>query len=191
MTAEERPVPAPLWRRSLNAARLVVGLGVLGYAAASIGLMADGLPTVYVSSGLVADSPSTLLEKVVFNGLLGVSMLAVTGVWRGQRVDHGQTVGGVWAGLWLAALLWLRSGLEFLDPSVGCLRVNCWPSPWQEVLLGSSAGIPLIVLATLGALGRPRSNLARGLVPVVTLVVLTVLQDLLWRPVVLPLLVGG
>ncbi|MGC3994739.1 MAG: hypothetical protein QM779_11605 [Propionicimonas sp.] len=159
-------------------------------AAIWIGMTDNNLPHVLAVDQRVYEPTQPVEWKLIMTLVMAVSMVAVAGVWKFDRADVGQLLAAVWAGFWFLAAMDLLYSVQFSGPDAVCTYRGCWPSPFQEVIIAVPAGVALIVMCGLAVAGRPRRALVRGTLPAVVLVVLAVVQELVWRPVVLPVLLG-
>lgn len=182
--------PPKSWpRRVVDGLRLVAGFIGLFLGAIWIGMTNYNLPSVLAVDQRIFEPTQPAEWKVIMTVVMAMSMVAVTGAWTFDGRELGQIFAAMWAGFWFLAASNLLYSAQFTS-NPGCTYENCWPSPFQEVMIAVPVGVALIVMTCLAAADRPRSAWVRGAVPAIVLLVVAAVQDLAWRPVVLPVLLG-
>lgn len=174
----------------LNIARLMAGFIGLILASTWIGLTNNALPFVPAIDQRVFEPTESTAWKIMMVLVLALSMVAVTGVWTPRRVDVGQALGAVCAGLFLAVSADLLYSSQFSGPGAVCTYSSCWPSPYQELAILTPAALAFVTMMVLAFVGRPSRAAFRAVVPALVLLVLTGIQHLAWRATVLPILLG-
>jgi hypothetical protein len=174
--------PPKSWpRRAVDGLRLVAGFIGLFMAAIWIGMTNYNLPSVLAVDQRIFEPTQPAEWKVIMTVVMAMSMVAVTGVWTFDGRELGQVFAAVWAGFWFLAAANLLYSAQFTS-NPGCTYENCWPSPFQEVMIAVPVGAALIVMTCLAAADRPRSAWVRGAVPALVLLVLAAVQELVWPP---------
>lgn len=177
-------------RRILDVARLVVGLAGLFVAAWLVGVASNGLPHVPSVDHRVYESTQSIEMKVATILVMALCMAIVTGVWVVGRVDLGQLLAALWVGFWLFALVWLLYSVQFSGPDAVCTFTSCWPAPFQELMVAAPVALAAIGMAVLAMGGQNPKVWVRAVIPALLLLILTLIQHIIWRSVVLAILLG-
>ncbi|WP_461110009.1 hypothetical protein [Tessaracoccus terricola] len=178
------------WRSCLTLVLYMALLGFVWMAAAWTGLGRVGLETVSYTMELdVALVPLWVQLVFIVLTAAGVALLAVFPV--GESVGWvrvPQLFGALWIAGWLALLSRVRSGAEFVMPDHGeCLRVDCWPLGYQELVIAAPLAVAVLLLAAMAFFTR-LSWQAQAFVPAGVYLTLALLQRAVWDVQVLPLL---
>jgi len=177
-------------RRIIDVIRLVVGLIGLFVAAWWVGLASNALPHVLSVVQRVHEPTESIATKVAMTLVMALCMAVVTGAWGVGRVDVGQALAAVWVGVWLSASVWLLYSVQFSGPDSVCTYNSCWPSPYQELMVAAPVALTAIAMACLAITGRPDRVFVRAAIPALILLILTVVQQIVWRSLALPILIG-
>lgn len=195
---DDRARRAPLALRILMAVGrwsvLAVGLAV-SWHAAGWGGSGEGLDSVSVRHPYRGGLDATAWRWDL-TALSVASIVLLTGAsrWRRGRVNVAQVFGAAWLGLWTGFWVFLRYALQFpggdeydYDP---CVREGCWPAGIQEPLAASPLLIASMTMIVVAVFAHRLNWVARALIPTSVYLVLRIVQILIWKPVVVPFLIG-
>ncbi|WP_040283705.1 hypothetical protein [Tessaracoccus massiliensis] len=127
-------------------------------------------------------------------GIAVVGLLLVTGSsrWRAGWVNLGQLAAAAWL-LFVtgfATVLNVAFSEMYIDERP-CVRPNCWPNGWQEVLQAAPMLLALLTMGAAACLAHRLGWVARAAIPMAVFLIARVVQVLLWRPVIFPWLNGS
>lgn len=107
-----------------------------------------------------------------------------------MRIDLVQLSAAVSFVCLLLMFLPFVSGLEFTGPDSQCIYGDCFPRPYQELLLAAPALVAAAGMTVCGVIGTRMRWWLRALVPAVTFIGASAVQLAIWQSVVLPFLGG-
>ena len=177
-------------RRIVDVIRLVVGLVGFFVAAWWVGLASNALPHVLSVVQHVYEPTESLATKVAMTVVMALCMAVVTGAWVVGRVDVGQALAAVWVGVLLFASVWLLYSVQFSGPDAVCALTSCWPAPYQQLMVAAPVALAAIAMGSVAIAGRPSRVSVRAALPGLALLILTLLQQIMWRSLALPILIG-
>lgn len=184
------PQPKTRLRRVIDGVRLTIGFAGLFAGTYWAGLGRSGLPYVLAVDQEPYQASGDVVTTLVMTAVIAASIAIVTGAGMLGRHDVGQAAAGLWAAYWLATFLGLVCAVQFSGPDAVCTYPDCWPSPYQELLVAAPVGGAAIVMLVLASVGRPTRAWIRAAIPVLIVCILSAAQQLAWQSAILPILLG-
>lgn len=176
--------------------RLSFGFSVLIIAAFWIGVGDAGMATVsLVRTGLVYTSSGSGGPWALTPVLIAVGMAACTtpNAPSGSattRIDFVQLAAALSFVCLTLMFLPFVSGMEFTAPDDQCVYGNCWPQPYQELLLAAPALMAAVSMSVCAIIGTRTRWWLRALIPAAAVIGASALQFATWQPLILPILGG-
>ena len=180
-------------RKLLRVAQLGFGFTVLLIAGYWIGVGDAGMASVsLVRRGLVYPAANgaswTMMTVLIGCGIAAcVTPTSLSGTAR-RHVDFAQLTAAFGLLCLIAAVLPFVSGLEFTGPGNQCIYVDCWPRPYQELLIASPFLLAAVGMSICGIIGSRMPWTLRSIIPAVIFASAAAVQLATWQSVVLPFL---
>lgn len=184
-----------LVRRLFRVIQLGFGFSALVVGAYWIGVGDAGMGTVSLVRPELIYPPGEVGPWSLMIGLMAAGFAACTtpkspSGRTPMRIDLVQLSAAVSFVCLLLMFLPFVSGLEFTGPDSQCIYGDCFPRPYQELLLAAPALVAAAGMTVCGVVGTRMCWWLRALVPAVTFIGASAVQLAIWQSVVLPFLGG-
>lgn len=186
-----------LLRRIMRILGVLSGITLGSCCAIWVGFAAYGMDTIRVGAG--ENDPAFVWEGWSLTAprwfaILGMYSLAFplcSAVFPRSRRD-GLPVGvAAWLGLLTLGCGHMASNLQFMfrDPA-GCTYDGCWPAGWEQLMASTPLLITLLVWTVLSLLAHRIRPAVRLAVPPLLFLALSIALAAVWRPHIVPILLG-
>lgn len=181
--------------RLLGFIQLGYGFSVLVVGAFWIGVGVTGMGTVSLVRPELMYPPGEVGVWSLMVGLMAAGFAACTAPKSSSgrppmRIDVVQLCAAVSFVCLLLMFLPFVSGMEFIGPEDQCIYGDCFPRPYQELLLAAPALAAAASMTVCAFLGPRMRWWLRALVPAVIFIGASAVQLAIWDSVVLPFLGG-
>jgi hypothetical protein len=105
-----------------------------------------------------------------------------------RQIDFAQLAAAFGFLCLIVIVLPFVSGPEFVDPENQCIYGDCWPPPYQELLIASPALLAVAGMSVYGIIGSRWRWWLRSSIPAIIFAGASVVQLATWQAVILPFL---